>query len=57
MKTIAIVRFEIRIDNPEEPAYLVGIDAEGKEYEWVSKAYVHGEFHDVETGIVCSEKV
>jgi len=47
-KNINIVRFVIRTKEENEPAYLVAIGEDGREYEWSSRVYVHGEEHGVD---------
>ncbi len=48
-----IVSWAVRVS--DQKAELVGVDAEGNEYKLQNKVYVNGEYHDVQTDIVCTD--
>ncbi len=59
-KVIKIESFEIRIEPIKERpgrnnAELVGSDKDGNEYRLEHKVYIDGQYHNIETDIVCTD--
>jgi hypothetical protein len=56
IETHKIERFEIQVTKEAQKQYaeLVGFLENGDEIRFKSKVYVHGEYHDIETDIICT---
>lgn len=53
-----IVRWAVvvtREENGRQFAEVVGYDKDGNEYRVRNQMYVHGEYHEVEHNIICTE--
>lgn len=58
LKKIEIVKWFVHVyetDNQKQMGELIGVDANGDEYTTESQVYIHGQYHEVEDSIICTD--